>query len=362
MVFMLRFPIGFREFTLKCSTKKTVVIVGAGASKDFGLPTGANVYSNLLKETLTNTPSGHQYGRDVFSGGFKSFLAYANNYNLEHQLPLFINAVKNDGVANSIDLFADYYPEFTEISKLYSTWSILSTMYKKKMPKQINQGYPSGFDHSYLSPSEVWLNSQIPIKNSTKSTNNWLSALLRKHLEDTDLENEISNNLTVITFNYDTIIEDFFSSSIKKLPKYRDYVSDLIPPVMHVYGAFNALNDYPVTQDIFNHAENISYIHDEVHENRENSLVDIKNTISKAETIFIVGFDAATQNCERVHLAKSQAYKFALNYSGNIGLNNRLESVGVSPSNIMTGSLPKACNESFFDQGDNLVRPVIIPL
>jgi len=112
--------------------KKTVVIVGAGASKDFDLPTGADVYSKLLAENLGEVSYNYHPARDLFSSSFNSFLAFSNEVELQHQLSRFIEAVKKDNVANSIDLFANYYPEFTEISKLYSTWSILGSMYQKK--------------------------------------------------------------------------------------------------------------------------------------------------------------------------------------------------------------------------------------
>jgi len=130
---------------------------------------------------------------------------------------------------------------------------------------------------------------------------------------------------------------------------------------LHVYGAFNELQDYPKSQDILRHAENISYIHDNDEESTE-TLTDIKDEISQAECIFIVGFDAAEPNCDKINLARSPAHKFALNYDGNIGLNNRLEDVGVKSENIMTGSLPKACDESFFDQGDRLTKLAIYNL
>ena len=142
--------------------KKTIIIVGAGASKDFGLPTGAEVYSKLLREEVNSISNDYHPDRDIFSGSFSAFLAFANEYTLQQQLSEFIQAVKNDGTANSIDLFADFYPEFTEISKLYSTWSILGSMYEKKKPKHTSRGYDVHFDQSYLSPSKIWLNGVIP--------------------------------------------------------------------------------------------------------------------------------------------------------------------------------------------------------
>jgi len=112
--------------------KKTIVIIGAGASKDFGLPTGAEVHSKLLKEEANSISRDYHPHRDIFSGSFSEFLEFANEFTLQQQLTQFIQAVKNDGTVNSIDLFADFYPEFTEISKLFSTWSILGSMYEKK--------------------------------------------------------------------------------------------------------------------------------------------------------------------------------------------------------------------------------------
>lgn len=335
--------------------KKTVVIVGAGASKDFGLPTGAEVYSKLFKEGIKETSHEYMPHRDIFSGTFRNFLDYSNNHLLAQQLPRFIQSVKDDGVANSIDLFADLYPEFTTISKLYSTWSILGSMYSKKKPNHISRGYPTDYDPTYLSPSDLWLKSVIPKMRDQTEKPNWISALLRKHLEDIDLSEESKgNNLTIITFNYDTIIEDFFRKSIEKLPKYKHAVDIITPKVLHVYGSFKELNASPSVHDIFSHAENISYIHDANAETISDPFSEVKNEIDQAECIFIVGFDAAKENCARINLAQSKAHKFALNYDGNIGLNNRLEDVGVLPSNIMTGSLPKACSESFFHQADRL--------
>jgi len=233
---------------------------------------------------------------------------------------------------------------------------------KKKMPKHIGRGYDAKFDQSYLSPSKIWLNGVIPPTYGQDEKENWISALLRKHLDNVNPDSEISdNNLTIITFNYDTIIQNFFTESIRIIPKFKKITHQLIPKVLHVYGAFNELKDYPRSQDIFKHSENISYIHENNEQSTE-TVTDIKNEISQAECIFIVGFDAAKQNCDKINLANSPAYKFALNYDGNIGLNNRLEDVGVPSINIMTGSLPKACRESFFEQGDRLPKPAIYNL
>ena len=235
-------------------------------------------------------------------------------------------------------------------------------MYEKKKPKHTSRGYDVHFDQSYLSPSKIWLNGVIPPTYDRPEKDNWISALLRKHLDNVNPISEVrDNNLTIVTFNYDTIIENFLTQSIRKIPKFKDSAKQLMPKVLHVYGAFNELQDYPRSQDILRHAENISYIHDNDEENTE-TLTDIKNEISQAECIFIVGFDAAIQNSDKINLSESRAHKFALNYDGNIGLNNRLADVGVPSENIMTGSLPKACSESFFDQGDRLTKPAIYSL
>ena len=48
--------------------KKTIIIVGAGASKDFGLPTGAEVYSKLLREEVNSISNDYHPDRDIFLG------------------------------------------------------------------------------------------------------------------------------------------------------------------------------------------------------------------------------------------------------------------------------------------------------
>ena len=149
----------------------------------------------------------------------------------------------------------------------------------------------------------------------------------------------------------------------KKLFQYLLLSAGIISKVLHVYGAFKPLVDRPHSNFILECAKGISYIHDTNVKERE-SLKEIKNEISEAECIFIIGFDAAKQNCGLIDLNKSLAHKFALNYDGNSGLDSRLRNVGLLDKNIMKGSsssplsLPQACTREFFHQGDSLKTPV----
>ena len=73
--------------------KKTVVIVGAGGSVDFGLPSGAEVYTNLLNEKLNTDIPNYNIERDLFTGGFAKFLLAHQETKLFNQLDEFINCL-----------------------------------------------------------------------------------------------------------------------------------------------------------------------------------------------------------------------------------------------------------------------------
>ena len=224
----------------------------------------------------------------------------------------------------------------------------------------MSRGYHQDYDSSYLSPTNIWHREPIPSQGEKKPIKNWMSALLRKHLEDeSETPSNFKNNLKIVTFNYDTIIEDFFCESIKKIPKFKDMANQLIPEIFHVYGSFNKPKERPSSYSIIQQAKEISYMNDISPKQKEN-LQSIREVMLKAECIFIVGFDAARQNSERIELEKSKAWKYALNYNDDAGLNNRLRDIGVPSENIMTGKTSIPWSQSFFQQADGIAKPLLV--
>jgi hypothetical protein len=246
----------------------TVLILGAGASMPFGYPSG----QGLIK----------QIGRSLCPPEFR------DGPNLD---PEFTRLMEECGFERnrlqefgrhlllsqqaSIDSFLEHNSDFAEMGKCAIVTKLLLT------------------------------DKQTELK-----TPDWYGILWNALSNDCTCDNFEKNQLSIITFNYDSSLERFLGNAI--ISTFRNACSDESAkerllraiPIVHIYGRLPASISRHLNPDgIKKLAQRIKIIHDEeadsVHE-----LERAKALIAKAKKVCIMGFGFHETNLKRLNLHK----------------------------------------------------------
>lgn len=209
--------------------KSIVFIVGAGASAEFGLPTG-----ELLKQKIHNSfnfrLSGHRLdgGNDIIKDAFRD-RAKNDQSKLLNYISEAIKLRDALSLALSIDNLLDAHANntvFEECGKIAIAKSI--------------------FDAERT--STIWLNSKADKKffNRSDINNTWLTEIFRLIVQDTQLEAlaDKLQRICFIIFNYDRCVEHFLYHSFQayysiSAEESAGFVSRI--QIIHPYGTIGAL-------------------------------------------------------------------------------------------------------------------------
>lgn len=273
-------------------TNKTTIILGAGASVDYGYPTGNELIDLIVSRDL-------QRDRTISS--------FLNRKEVLQAHEFCINLEKFDPI--SIDRYLAQHsnnPELVHIGKVLITCEIIRR--------------------------------QAPSKFTRNNKNNWYKYLFDYVFEDNNFEKKITNDeFRIITFNYDLSLEYFFHSRLEQIPSLnKDQAWNIFrafnKKIHHIYGS---VYDY---ENVYNEGFNgIQCISDES-ETRYNFInraiandslsVPIQNTtlriigeersltetpeiqylrsfLASSERIFIFGFGFDSVNCDIIGLNKN---------------------------------------------------------
>lgn len=213
---------------------KLTIVVGAGASSEFGLPTGDGLKSNIT--SLLNIRF-EEFGRQ--SAGDHSIcealrLVAAERFNGQRSVNPFLDSLQHirDAMpqALSIDNFIDTHQgnENIEIcGKLAITRAILSAEKKSKI---------------YVDPSNY--------KNRLRfdqSEDTWLSPLLKivtENCRESDLKQRFSG-LNFVVFNYDRCVEHYLYSWLKSYYRLSDDTTAAIVNGVEIYHPYGTVGLLP---------------------------------------------------------------------------------------------------------------------
>lgn len=291
--------------------KKTVFILGAGASMPYNYPSGYElrtiIYNNFNSNYRRYLETQADFSqRDLFLDEYIRIVKKEDPKD-------FANQFRDSNI--SIDLFLSLNNRYEDVGKKAIALSML-----------LREGVSQLDD------------SSVPEKD------NWYKYLLNKIAGDLtqkeDYKNIGKNKITIITFNYDRSLEHFLYASlssmfgevdtaeiIKQLKKIR---------IIHIYGQVAKLkwqdsenfleylnnkseDDILTSINLENIAKNIKVIYEE----REASeLKEVQQLIKEAERIFFLGFGYAKENLEILDFSglvnyKQQIYGTALDMSEN---------------------------------------------
>lgn len=283
--------------------KRTVFVLGAGASCPYGYPSGAR-----LRELIC-------YDGGSFKGGFlQSFLDYLNRQNFvenikntkRDEIKKFIRTF-NDANVQSIDVFMDKNPSIAPIGKYIIAFEIFRAEQESVFGE-------------YLKRKKLDLEDAIQDLNRKKYLRgfsgfhggDWYFYLynrLIKGLVGKDALPDFSNgNISFITFNYDRSLEQSLYESLRNT--YTEVSEDEIIKVLkqlnilHIYGRIAPLKwqspkdyiDYKpqINETLLqNAAKNIRTIFEE---KQNPELIEAQNLLKDAEQIFFLGFGYALEN------------------------------------------------------------------
>ncbi len=267
--------------------KNFVFVLGAGASKDYGYPTGSELIELIAK---FNTDAG--------------FLNAMNNAGIsKRDIGIFVDTLKKSGL-NSIDAFlaraADSIRkqpiDFEKIGRASITYAIL---YSEKESKR--DDLPFRFNDNWYRYLFSFLNDGY-------------SAL-------TD------GRIRFLTFNYDLSLEYFIATSYRirnylhamseeERHNYLQFISDI--EILHIYGQVGKLTEYDrdgngreYGSDSLNLdgkdpfwqiAENIQIVRSDITEEAKTLFERAQQYLSESDYIFFLGFGFDYLNMERLRL------------------------------------------------------------
>ncbi len=170
-------------------TKRTVFVLGAGASKPFGFPTGAELYQNVVD--------------NLVEGPHRDFLQTEAGYSAS-DIKAFRNALFRSG-KNSVDAFLEHRPEFMDIGK--------AAIARMLVLREVEDAL-------------------------FRAQDNWLRYAYERL--SASFEQFGSNPMSFVTFNYDRSVEHFLFTAIqntygKNDDECRELMSKI--PIIHPWQA-----------------------------------------------------------------------------------------------------------------------------
>jgi hypothetical protein len=283
--------------------KKTVFVLGAGASCPYGYPSGSELRRLIL------------YNAGSFSGGFlDSYMSFKSD-DLDpskkivklRQIELFIQTFK--GAVKSIDVFIANNPKSAPTGKYIIAFEIFRAEQESLFREEAQSEKERLKEHD---------NKKYVRGRAGFQGDDWYSYLFKRitdGLVGRDALPDFSNgNLSFITFNYDRSLEYFFYDSLRCL--YYEVPEDRIIQtlkqlkILHVYGQIAPLkwqnpSDYvdykpQINESILQNAANKIRT---IYEEKENpELTEAKNLLRQADQIFFLGFGFAQENMEALGL------------------------------------------------------------
>ena len=186
----------------------TVLVLGAGASIEYGFPDGVKLRQQIVREIRQGVD-------DLERGNPDASSVFALLYQLEEspseketpgKLLRFANALENSGLS-SVDLFLERRPEFEEIGKAAIAVSLMR----------------------YEDP--------VKLHDRTETEPRWYEYLWGRLTADADGRAFGSNKLSIVTFNYDRSLEQFLYTAMEETyPSDADRLWKNTVPICHVHG------------------------------------------------------------------------------------------------------------------------------
>lgn len=212
-------------------SSKSVIIIGAGASHEAGLPVGAglkNEISLILKPRETSGHYGAHVNDEIISYALSILSSHGNDINLLHQACKHISDAMPQVI--SIDNFIDNHKgneSIEKCGKLAIVRSILKAEKSSKLFVNLNNIYNKP---NYEQLESTWFNAF------------W--QLMTENCQTGELESRFSS-VSLIIFNYDRCIEHFLYYSLKNVYRLNDEQAAKIVSSIKIYHPYGVVGNLP---------------------------------------------------------------------------------------------------------------------
>jgi hypothetical protein len=269
---------------------KTLLIVGAGASADLSFPVG-----NELKTNIRSCANVKWNGFELT--GIREYCRLAEDLarayyggHLEKIIAALKDINENVVLSGSIDQFLSSRQSYQDVVRL-AKLAIAFEISKAEAKCHLNENTSNLSHTEFVHLSETYLTRLWARLQSGKSIDEW---------------KRFFDKLKIITFNYDRVIEQFFSLALRRFCKVdadeaTAFVSGL--PILQVYGYLGTLDAgspehcrfAPDLNAIIGASERILTFSETVADNIKD---DIRNYVTWADRVICLGFSYANVNME----------------------------------------------------------------
>ncbi len=275
---------------LKPRQKKTVYIVGAGASKEVNLPTGYELRREISKcLDFSNNLQGFHHGDSTIRDAFRQILIRedAPNIDIQKYLEASLRIKNAMPQAPSIDNFIDVHSDDKEI-ELCGKLAIVQTILKSEKESLL-----------YIDRSNIYNKLDFQSIEDTWYSN--FMMLLSENCKKEDLKERLKS-VSFIIFNYDRCIEHFLYNSLQNYYDIsKEYASELVNgiEIYHPYGVVGSLpwqnhqsvdfGELPDSSKILDIASQIKTF-TEGTDPDSSEITSIRKNVASADNIVFLGF------------------------------------------------------------------------
>lgn len=318
----------------------TVIIVGAGASVPFGLPTGIGMFDEMvgLLENEINQAKGTSY-HDMTVVPFLVTIAtdpssFESSTNVRVASTLLLEKLKSQ-TSDTIDDFIVQNPDQAKLCKALIAWTLLWCLLKPGGGHFREIG--SCFGRTlYPRKSGTQVRGHQPEANPPRR--NWIHQLINIAREQYQTKLE-GAKIKIISFNYDTILERVLDAQWDNVERQYGHWTESFE-ILHPHGAipFPAIGqrDVNVGKFILDGAANICVAREhDIPKNIKRDRALVKEIMQKSKNVFAIGFAFARSNCELLGI-EGEFFKHAplvgqsprhihfINFDGSFGLRDRV--------------------------------------
>lgn len=323
--------------------RPTVIILGAGASEQFGFPLGDVLVQDIIDGV--GSVRRHLEGNDFPT---LESMSRQNSYQFEQKPFLALASYLNSPLARPFmpeDIVSDILVE-----RLFQFEKDLSSNPRDTLDKFIWDNPSHAFIGKVLIAARVMLRMYKQEGNAMRlrtfsqrrydERRNWYHRLINV-LRDgaTDAETMQHNNLSVVTFNYDRSLDIALGRGLGVSERHSGAEPDEVLQILHVNGTVSLLPETltDAGEFVMECANNIHLIDEEVSSDLDNVRQRARNVIFDAERLYVMGFAFDPSNVKNIGLDELQDNQsiFCLNYDGNLGVSRRIVDLGIPESAIM---------------------------
>jgi len=333
--------------------QKTTIIIGAGASADFGIPLGNSLFSQIKDDAFwiaADNRNLHHPEGDSKRQTLVNLIIHLNKnqiYDLGEILEQACNFRDRCGnfLYASIDRFMRENPSCAEFSKILISLNLMQALYSR------------------VGDSPRWIRQENHLNISTGKPRNWIAAFaahVRDGLDDPEEFHQHYKNfpLRIISFNYEDIFEQAFEYFLRTGELYSDFT---LAPSIHIHHCYGKMPSLPkISSDYYSLIIENSKSIKTIFEAEDPIPDEYGKRIFLDDAVYFLGFSCDKENLRFLGLNTPEPKSiYVHSFNGDNRMKNILKSSGVI--NIASGSPNKSKSICEFIDVDGVFEENFIP-